>query len=72
MAAPTRVPSRSRRYFQSQFGTLNGLPQFNLITEAQKDRVREVFEYYGYYLGVQFVETAAEGFTIAVGDPRSD
>ncbi len=56
--------------FQSQFGTLNGIPQFNLITEAQKDRVREVFEYYGYYLGVQFVETASQGFTIAVGDPR--
>jgi len=56
--------------FQSQFGTLNGIPQFNLITEAQKDRVREVFEYYGYYLGVQFVETASDGYTIAVGDPR--
>jgi len=56
--------------FQSQFGTLNGIPQFNLITEAQKDRIREVFEYYGYYLGVQFVETASEGYTIAVGDPR--
>lgn len=56
--------------FQSQYGTLNGVPQFNLITEAQKERVREVFEYYGYYLGVQFVETASSGLTVAVGDMR--
>lgn len=28
----------------------------NLITEAQKERAREVFELYSYYAGVQFVE----------------
>ena len=49
-----------------------GEDQFNLITnnEVQKERIREVFAYYSYYLGVQFVETASDGWTIAVGDPR--
>ncbi|REK17934.1 MAG: hypothetical protein DWQ37_05280 [Planctomycetota bacterium] len=56
--------------FKSNYGSINGLPQFNLITEVQKERVREVFSYYAYYLGAQFVETASAGWTIATGDPR--
>jgi hypothetical protein len=53
---------------------------FNLITEQQKDRVREVLSLFSEYLGVQFVETSgaassAASFSIAVGelyggDPR--
>ena len=44
---------------------------FNLISDAQKDRAREVFEIYSHYLGVQFQETASSGFTIATGDLRA-
>ncbi len=43
----------------------------NFITPAQKQRAREVFAYYSHYLGVQFVETANQGFTIATGDLRA-
>ncbi len=53
---------------------------FNLITEQQKERVREVLSLFSEYLGVQFVETtgaasSAASFSIAVGelygaDPR--
>lgn len=58
--------------FQDIYGTdpTTGLPLHNLITEVQKQRVREIFELFGYYLGVQFVETAASGFTIVTGDTR--
>ena len=43
----------------------------NAITERQKTRTREIMELYGHYLGVQFVETADEGFTIVNGDIRA-
>ncbi len=53
---------------------------FNLITEQQKSRVREVLSLFSEYLGVQFVETDGgltdqASFSIAVGelygaDPR--
>ncbi|MEQ8786611.1 MAG: choice-of-anchor L domain-containing protein [Pirellulaceae bacterium] len=42
----------------------------NLINEEQKQRAREIFEIYSHYLGVQFIETATRGFTIATGDMR--
>lgn len=47
-----------------------GLERTNTITENQKTRVREVFDFYGNYLGIQFVETANRGFTIARSDMR--
>ncbi len=56
--------------FQSQLGTVLGQPSFNLISEAQKSRVREVLSYYSHYMGVQFVETPSSGFIIATGDVR--
>ncbi|MCA9225657.1 MAG: DVUA0089 family protein, partial [Planctomycetales bacterium] len=43
----------------------------NSITENQKQRAREVFELYGNYLGVQFIETASQGMTIVTGDLRA-
>ena len=47
---------------------------YNVITANQKQRVREIFELYGQYLGIQFVETeddtVYDGITIVVGDPR--
>ncbi|MCA9084827.1 MAG: hypothetical protein KDA81_12260, partial [Planctomycetaceae bacterium] len=48
----------------------DGLERTNVITENQKQRVREVFDFYGNYLGIQFVETANRGFTIARSDLR--
>ncbi len=55
--------------FQSNIGSVNGLAQTNFITDVQKQRVREVLQYYANYLGVEFVETATSGFTIARGNP---
>jgi len=43
----------------------------NLITPEQKERTREILEIYGQYLGLQFVETGTQGFTIATGDLRA-
>ncbi|MCL6502049.1 MAG: tandem-95 repeat protein [Pirellulales bacterium] len=52
------------------YDPVTGLPLHNLITEVQKERAREIFELWGRYLGVQFVETAESGFTIVTGDTR--
>ena len=50
--------------FQDVYGTdPNGNILHNAITEAQKQRAREIFQLYGYYLGVQFIESAASGIT---------
>ena len=43
----------------------------NLITDAQKQRAREIFSFYSFYAGVRFVETDNLGFTIVTGDPRA-
>ena len=43
----------------------------NLITDEQKHRAREILDLYAQYLGVQFVETATQGFTVATGDLRT-
>ncbi len=40
----------------------------NVISETQKQRAREILEIYSDLLGVQFVETADQGFIIATGD----
>ena len=47
-----------------------GLNPTNGITEAQKQRAREIFEFYGTYLGIDFVETDTIGLTIVTGDIR--
>ncbi|MGQ9504528.1 MAG: GEVED domain-containing protein [Thermogutta sp.] len=41
---------------------------WNLITEAQKQRAREIFEIYGHYLGIQFYESELGGLAIVTGD----
>ncbi|MCY2989559.1 MAG: hypothetical protein NTY19_17040 [Planctomycetota bacterium] len=43
----------------------------NLITADQKQRTREIFDLYGEKLGVKFVETQSQGFTIVTGDMRA-
>ena len=58
--------------FQDIYGTNpQGQTLFNQITEPQKQRAREVFELYGYYLGIKFVETPSAGITVVTGDLRA-
>lgn len=54
---------------QISYGTnATGQPLYSSITPEQKQRVREIFDFYSAYLGVDFVETESSGLTIAVGD----
>ncbi len=58
--------------FKSIYGRdTNNVALRNLINETQKLRAREAFSLWGHYLGVQFVETPSDGFTIATGDLRA-
>ena len=62
--------------FPYNFASLYGEdPQQNLaenaITEAQKQRAREVLDLYSERLGVSFVETENEGLQIVTGDLRA-
>lgn len=58
--------------FQSFYGVdPQGNILSNLITEAQKQRAREVFEYYTTFLGIDFRETNDSGLTIVTGDLRA-
>ncbi|MEZ6126187.1 MAG: pre-peptidase C-terminal domain-containing protein [Planctomycetaceae bacterium] len=58
--------------FQDVYGVdPSGSILINTITEAQKQRAREVFEYYSALLGIDVRETANSGFTIATGDLRA-
>jgi hypothetical protein len=43
----------------------------NVITEAQKQRAREIFELFSLYSGVRFVETPDQGLMVATGDLRA-
>ncbi len=57
--------------FRSVYGTDPlGNPLINQITSQQEQDVRQIFTLWGHYLGVQFVETADQGLTIATGDTR--
>ena len=56
--------------FRDIYGFVNNVPQHNQITENQKQRAREVFEFYSRVLGVEFVETPLSGITVATGDLR--
>ena len=40
--------------FQSNYGTLNGSPAFNVITPTEEQQVEQVFSYSAHYLGVEF------------------
>ena len=48
-----------------------GNPLFNLITELQKQRAREVFAFYSEATGLDFVETESDGLRIVTGDLRA-
>ncbi|MBX3414227.1 MAG: DVUA0089 family protein [Pirellulales bacterium] len=58
--------------FQDVYGTdPDGNILHNQITENQKNRVREIFELFSYYLGMQFIETPSSGWTLVTGDLRA-
>ncbi len=58
--------------FQSIYGTdPQGNTLYNAITEAQKQRAREIFEIYSRVVGVRFVETPSLGITVVTGDMRA-
>ncbi|MCH2122782.1 MAG: tandem-95 repeat protein, partial [Pirellulaceae bacterium] len=57
-----------RYNFRSDLGVIGTDPAFNTITEIQKLRAREVFEILNQATGIQFLETAEDGFVIAMGD----
>jgi len=59
--------------FQSVYGTdpASHKPLANQITANQEQSVREALQLWGYYSGLNFVETANQGITIATGDPRA-
>jgi hypothetical protein len=64
---------QTQRYnFRTDYGvTQTGQSLINGITETQKQRIREILSLYGHYLGIKFVETARDGWAIAVGDVRA-
>jgi len=58
--------------FRSDYGfDPRGNPLFNNITANQKARAREVFEWISQVAGVQFVESANDGFIVVTGDMRA-
>ena len=58
--------------FKEILGELDGILQFNLITENQKERAREAFDVWSNYLGVTFIETDEDGITVGTGNPAAD
>ncbi|MGL6195788.1 MAG: hypothetical protein ACRC2T_13310, partial [Thermoguttaceae bacterium] len=54
------------RYYNFQVDLGNGFTNF--ITEAQKDLTRMIFDMYSRYMGIQFVESANQGITVATAD----
>ncbi len=55
------------KFFYSRDAAGNNLE--NGITEKQRVRAREAFSLWSNYLGVQFIETADRGITVATGVP---
>ncbi len=53
------------------YGSYQGTPFFNDITDSQMARAREILEIYGSLLGVQFREVPAGGLWIITGDLRA-
>jgi len=68
---PTTIPTFRYNFRQIYGQDPQGNDLFNQITEAQKQRAREIFELYSRYMGVKFIETAQDGLIVAFGDPRA-
>ena len=58
--------------FQDVIGSdPQGNTLFNLISEEEKVRAREIFEIYAERLGIEFIETPSSGLLVATGDMRA-
>ncbi|MBC8355867.1 MAG: choice-of-anchor L domain-containing protein [Planctomycetes bacterium] len=58
--------------FENQIGfDPQGNAILNAITEAQKERTREIYSLYSAEIGINFIETANLGMTVATGDLRA-
>ncbi len=57
--------------FKSDYGVVDGSTLKNEVTETQKQRIREIYSLFTQYFGVQFIESADQGITFAVGDLRA-
>ncbi|HEY2253926.1 MAG TPA: hypothetical protein VGH74_22780, partial [Planctomycetaceae bacterium] len=58
--------------FQDNYGVdPQGNALHNAITENQKADARQIFDMYGQYLGVKFIETDFTGLTVVTGDIRA-
>ncbi|MFP6765061.1 MAG: hypothetical protein VB858_15645, partial [Planctomycetaceae bacterium] len=58
--------------FPTVYGTdSQGNDLFNLITEDQKTRAREIFEIYGDLFGFEVAEVSTGGIGVVTGDPRA-
>ena len=69
MAGPVHVQAYN---FKSFYGFGAQRQQlYNAISEAQKQRAREIFELYSRYTGIRFVETVSDGITVVTGDMRA-
>ncbi|WP_166824326.1 Calx-beta domain-containing protein [Thalassoroseus pseudoceratinae] len=67
LQVPKQIPVINYN-FQTVYGfNEGGVQQENTISDLQKQRIREIFDLFSYYAGVQFVETESKGLTIAVG-----
>ncbi|MEZ6132565.1 MAG: hypothetical protein R3C59_28195 [Planctomycetaceae bacterium] len=67
---PSAIPTR-RYYFPDFYGNdPEGNPLFNQITEAQKERIREIYELYSNWFGFEVEETSNSGTAVIVGDIR--
>ena len=51
--------------FPATFG-----PYVNVMTDAQKERAREIFEIYAWYTGMEVAEVQSGGIAVVTGDPR--
>lgn len=65
----TSGPTVVKYNFKTVLGFQNPTsPYLNEITELEKTRTREIFEIFSRVAGIQFIETANEGITVATGD----
>lgn len=69
----TAGPSTFFYNFQDEYGIdpVTFKPLHNAITANEKQRTREIFDFYSRYLGTQFIESDSLGFTIVTGDLRA-
>ena len=73
ITAPADAIEQRFYNFRPIIGTnlATGEDYFNVITETQKQRAREIFELYSRYTGIRFTESADQGLTVATGDLRA-